>query len=131
MLQLKDNEPFYTGQIINAEILLTCDEGILTDYIKGNSGTLYDDSTEKRDECAFCDYVPYFVMCVPDAPSTCDMQGFSFWMNQVLPSWNFNKDHYNKASADKLGPYNFTTYWLQDRDPNWFHRYGSCCGDLP
>ena len=41
----------------------------------------------------------------------------------VLPHWNFNHDHYNKAPAEKLAPYNFTTYWLDVRDPEWYLKY--------
>ena len=45
-----------------------------------------------------------------------------------MPHWNFNHDHYNLASEDLLAPYNFTAYWFEDRDPDWFRRYN---GILP
>jgi len=48
-----------------------------------------------------------------------------------LPSWNFNKDHYNRADAEKLGPYNFTSYWIDDKDPYWFMKYGNSNSNRP
>jgi len=55
--------------------------------------------------------------------STCDKQAFSFWQNQILPHKNFDHSYYNLADKDWLAPYNFTAYWLDDKDPDWFRKY--------
>lgn len=69
-------------------------------------------------------------MCYPEgfnpaAPTgeQCDTQSFSFWQNALLPHWNFIPDHYNRGTKDQLGPYNFTTYWNEDRDADWYKKY--------
>jgi len=68
-LTLTDNYPYYTGEILYANIRLQCDEGNLTDSITGNpgsGGTAYVRLSEQRDVCDYCDFLPYFVMCLPE-----------------------------------------------------------------
>ena len=96
ILELTDYVNWNDGRVVSAKVILECDEGILEDEIKGGGATDPTDP-ETRDECVYCDYVPYFVMCYPDlesaetcgwdddwnsySGSTCDKQAFSFWQN--------------------------------------------------
>ncbi len=140
ILELTDYVNWNDGRVISAKVILECDEGILEDEIKGG-GAVDPTDPETRDECVYCDYVPYFVMCYPDLEtgagntcgwddnwssypgSTCDKQAFSFWQNQILPHKNFDHSYYNLADETFLAPYNFTAYWLEDKDPDWFRKY--------
>jgi len=94
VLELTDNVNWNDGVVLYAKITLECDEGILEDEIYGsNSGGISYASEAERDECKYCDYAPYFVMCYPEMEnaescgraddtagfSTCDKQAFSFW----------------------------------------------------
>lgn len=105
---------------------------MIEDFIVGDDGGSALGS-ETRDECSYCDYIPYFVYCQPTLTieETCDKQLFGFWQNAILPHWNFNKDHYNKASQELLAPYNFTAYWEDLRDPLWYYKYDGITENSP